>query len=590
MAEANKDREPETAGGGISWYRYFINYRILFYEFTEALCVGIITALAAILFKLMIEAVSQGMLFIFGELTGWRIPASIALGGLLVGVLSYFLARDLKGGSIPGVITSVFKNQGLIQGRLSFLRMVLSALTIGSGGSAGKEGPIVQIGASLGSKFAQLLKLSGRNRVLMLACGVAAGIASAFNAPLAGVFFALEIILGRFNCHAFSVVVISSAASCVLTRILTGDRDEFTLPVYIINNYSELLLFVGLGIAAGFVGVLFTRSIAWTEKRFAALALPSWIKPALGGLLCGLAAIFYPHIMGGGFNIVEQILNCQFSLALLGILVVLKILGTSLTLGSGGSGGDLAPALFTGAAMGGFYGELMQLVFPGSVCLSGGYALVGMSAVFAAASRAPITSVFLLFEITSAYHMFLPLLLASVSAVLTASAIDSESLYTLKLSREVVSMHDGEDGSAYLRAAKVKELMETDWHTIDTDCSVEDAIKTFGENGFAVLPIVDKEGRYYGQLDRKDIVYWRLRIEKEKLNPGQVCVREIMRDDIGYVSENDSLATAVYIMRRCRIGVLPVLEGGYSHKFIGMITRSRMFEQIINGMDVEEKG
>lgn len=586
MAEAERDRE---AAGGISWHRYFINYRILFNEFAEALSVGLITALAAIIFKLMIEAVHDGIFFVFGELTGWRIPASVALGGLLVGVLSCLLAGNLKGGSIPGVITSVYKNRGLVPGRLSFIRMILSALTIGSGGSAGKEGPIVQIGASLGSKFAQILKLSGRNRVLMLACGVAAGISSAFNAPLAGVFFALEIILGRFNCHAFSVVVISSSASCVLTRILTGDRDELTLPVYVLENYSELLLFIGLGIAAGFVGVLFTRSIALAEKRFTALPVPAWTKPALGGLLCGLTAMFYPHIMGGGFNIIEQILKCQFTLGLLAILLMAKILGTSLTLGSGGSGGDLAPALFTGAALGGFYGELLQPVFHGTVCASGGYALVGMAAVFAATSRAPITSVFMLFEITSSYHMFLPLLLASVSAVLTASAIDSESIYTLKLSREVVSMHDGEDGSVCLRTVKVKELTETGWHTVDTECSVEEALKVFGETGLAVLPIVDERGRYFGQLDRKDIVYWRLRIENERIDPGKVCVREIMRDDIGYVSENDSLATAVYVMRRCRIGILPVLEGGYSHKFIGMITRSRIFDQIINGIDIEEK-
>lgn len=577
-----------------SFQRSLSGYNALAKEFVYALGVGVITAAAAICFGWMISAVKGASLSFFPAEAKFSIPLSISAGGLAVGLLMYWLARDLKGGGVAGVINSVFADKGQIPGRVAFIRMVSSALTIGTGGSAGREGPIVQIGASLGSSFARFFKLSEQSTVLMLACGVAAGISSAFNAPLAGVFFALEIILSRFSYHTFGMVVLSSVTSCAVTRIFVGDTSEFSVPIYTLANYWELLLFIGLGAGAAITGAVFTRSLLWCEKKFAALNIPVWLKPAAGGLLCGILAAFYPQIMGSGWNVMNEAVNGRLDLQLMLILVLAKIIGTSLTLGSGGAGGDLAPSLFIGCMFGGVYGYAVSMLLPGCTVSPGAYALVGMATVFAAAAKAPITAVFMIFESTSEYFMLMPLMAASVTAAMTASVIDRESIYTLKLSSSVLAMQRGEgSGTAYLHSAKVAEAADSTVYTISPHASVSEAVKLFKSYGCSVLEAVDSRGRLAGQLDRKDIAYWRMR-KREDESADQTCVSQIMRTDIDCALPSDSLAMALHLMSRCRAGCIPVLESHSSRKLEGTIRRSRISEAFLLNSgtkdDFEEEG
>lgn len=555
------------------------NYNALAAECLYALTVGFITALAAICFNFMIKSVHHISMWALPE-TWWAIPLSISIGGLLTGLFLWWRSKDLNPGGVSGVITSVFAQHGLIHGRVALIRMISAALTIGSGGSAGREGPIVQIGASLGSKFAQLLKLSEHNTIILLACGVAAGISSAFNAPIAGIFFALEIILARFTYHSFGLIVLSSVTSCVATRLLVGDLAEFSVPIYVLQSSWEMLLCLGLGLISALVGVTFTRSLAVSEKIFGNIQCPVWFKPAVGGLLCGIIAIFYPQIMAGGYDVMNEAMNGHLAFTLMLALVIAKIIGTSFILGSGGAGGDLAPSLFIGCMLGGVYGYIANTVFPGSTAATGAYALIGMATVFAAAARAPLTAVFMIFETTANYYMLMPILAASVVAALFASVLDKDSLYTLKLSRSVLDMQQG-SGSLIspLEKISVAEVMSSDFTFVSPDTSVHDAIAKLKETGYALLAVINEKGSFCGQIDRRDIIYWRMR--RSGRSTKSTSVKEIMRTDVEFLTPGDSLTSAVHLMCRCRCGCLPVLESSRSRKLVAMLDRNEVFQAFV---------
>ncbi|MGN0013783.1 MAG: chloride channel protein [Candidatus Bruticola sp.] len=541
--------------------------------------VGFITALAAICFNFMIKSVHHISMWALPE-TWWAIPLSISIGGLLTGLFLWWRSKDLNPGGVSGVITSVFAQHGLIHGRVALIRMISAALTIGSGGSAGREGPIVQIGASLGSKFAQLLKLSEHNTIILLACGVAAGISSAFNAPIAGIFFALEIILARFTYHSFGLIVLSSVTSCVATRLLVGDLAEFSVPIYVLQSSWEMLLCLGLGLISALVGVTFTRSLAVSEKIFGNIQCPVWFKPAVGGLLCGIIAIFYPQIMAGGYDVMNEAMNGHLAFTLMLALVIAKIIGTSFILGSGGAGGDLAPSLFIGCMLGGVYGYIANTVFPGSTAATGAYALIGMATVFAAAARAPLTAVFMIFETTANYYMLMPILAASVVAALFASVLDKDSLYTLKLSRSVLDMQQGSGALiSPLEKISVAEVMSSDFTFVSPDTSVHDAIAKLKETGYALLAVINEKGSFCGQIDRRDIIYWRMR--RSGRSTKSTSVKEIMRTDVEFLTPGDSLTSAVHLMCRCRCGCLPVLESSRSRKLVAMLDRNEVFQAFV---------
>lgn len=555
------------------------NYNALAAECLYALTVGFITALAAICFNFMIKSVHHISMWALPE-TWWAIPLSISIGGLLTGLFLWWRSKDLNPGGVSGVITSVFAQHGLIHGRVALIRMISAALTIGSGGSAGREGPIVQIGASLGSKFAQLLKLSEHNTIILLACGVAAGISSAFNAPIAGIFFALEIILARFTYYSFGLIVLSSVTSCVATRLLVGDLAEFSVPIYVLQSSWEMLLCLGLGLISALVGVTFTRSLAVSEKIFGNIQCPVWFKPAVGGLLCGIIAIFYPQIMAGGYDVMNEAMNGHLAFTLMLALVIAKIIGTSFILGSGGAGGDLAPSLFIGCMLGGVYGYIANTVFPGSTAATGAYALIGMATVFAAAARAPLTAVFMIFETTANYYMLMPILAASVVAALFASVLDKDSLYTLKLSRSVLDMQQGSGALiSPLEKISVAEVMSSDFTFVSPDTSVHDAIAKLKETGYALLAVINEKGSFCGQIDRRDIIYWRMR--RSGRSTKSTSVKEIMRTDVEFLTPGDSLTSAVHLMCRCRCGCLPVLESSRSRKLVAMLDRNEVFQAFV---------
>ena len=363
-------------------------------------------------------------------------PAAVvplpALGGLIYGPLIYFFAREAKGHGVPEVMLAVAQRGGRIRPVVAVVKSLASALCIGSGGSVGREGPIVQIGSALGSTVGQALRMSDDRVRTLVACGAAGGIAATFNAPIAGVFFALEVILGEFTTRAFGVVVISSVTAAVIGRAAFGDVPSFPVPAYELVNVGEFGLYALLAVLAGVIGIVFTRTLYAFEDFFDGIRMPEYLKPVPGGLCLGLIGVFLPQVFGVGYQAMSQALSGEYALGLLVILLAAKIVAVSLTIGSGGSGGVFAPSLFIGAMLGTAFGTAANALLPGFTAPPGAYGLVGMAAVFTGAARAPITAVIILFELTGDYRIILPLMLAVVLSTLVSEALSRDTIYTLQ--------------------------------------------------------------------------------------------------------------------------------------------------------------
>jgi CIC family chloride channel protein len=411
-----------------------------------AVAVGLLAGGGAIALRGMIRAV-QWLVFDqaanASALTGLPIPPQVvtvlgpAVGILIVTYLVRAWAPEAKGHGVPEVQFAVRMRGGKIRPRVAVAKAVTSAISIGSGGSVGREGPIVQIGSSLGSALGQWVGLGAEEIKLLVAAGAAGAIGATFNAPIAGVLFALEVILGSFAARSFGLVVIASVTATAAVQPVLGTEPAFRLvEQFELNSNWELTLYPFLGLIAGGLALLFVRSVYGIEDWFDQWRVPLWRKALTGGVVVGLLGTFgSEHLFGVGNEGVELAMAGGLTTGLMAALVFLKIFATSVTLGAGGSGGVFAPALFIGAMAGGTFGRVAESLLPGVAASPGAYALVGAAAVFGASTHAPMTAIIILFEMTDNYRIILPLMLAVVLAQLLASRIDPDSIYSIKLRR-----------------------------------------------------------------------------------------------------------------------------------------------------------
>ncbi len=358
-----------------------------------------------------------------------------ALGGLIVGPMIWRYAREAKGHGVPEVMKAIVTRGARIPIRVAVVKILASAITIGSGGAAGREGPMVQIGATLGSSLGQHYRLSSYHLRTLVACGAAGGIAATFNAPIGGAIFALEVLMMGQMTPAFLLVILCSVTSSIVCRSLLGNFPAFLVPPYELVSSWEVLLYVPLGLLCALAARLFVHTLYRVEGFFDGWVFPAYLKPCVGALAVGLTGRFLPHIFGTGFPATESALWAQLAPAMMLVLFLAEIGCNSLTLGSGGSGGVFAPALFIGAMLGGAFGSLVHFLWPASTAGAGAYALVGMAAVFGGAALAPLTAILLLFEMTNSYQIILPLMAATVTSVSLSQRLSSDSIYTLKLKR-----------------------------------------------------------------------------------------------------------------------------------------------------------
>ena len=558
-----------------------------------ALAVGISTGLGAIIFRYLINGVEWiGYVWIPEMTSGWGKAYIVfvpAIGGLIVGLLVYNYAREAKGHGVPEVMEAVALRGGRIRPIVAVIKAVASSLTIGSGGSAGREGPMVQIGSAVGSSLGQWLRLSDDRVSNLVACGAAAGIAATFNAPIAGVIFALEIILnGRFTVRYFSSVVIASVAASVMARAAFGNFPAFTIPQeFGVNSLWEYALYPILGVLAAFVGAGFTRALYAGEDFFDdRLHAPEWVKPAIGGGLLGLLALAYPlirltqpinydrvpQIFSVGYDIIESALKGEMVLSVVVILLILKILATVLTLGSGGSGGVFAPSLFMGAMLGAAFALTVDYFVPGVIGTTGAYALVGMAAVFAAAAHAPITAVIILFELTGDYRIILPLMLTVVVATLLAqSLLHGESIYTLKLKNRGVRLNRGRDQDI-LQNVLVREVAQrTNLHTVSVNATLSDLADFLSHSHHHGAPVLDDEGKLWGVVSVTD-----LEQALEENLPPDTFVSEIGTSwpHLKVAFMDEPIGKVLGLMGMRGLGRLPVVDRQDPYKLVGIIRRA----------------
>ncbi|MFB7632867.1 chloride channel protein [Streptomyces sp. NPDC056149] len=488
------------------------------------------------------------------------------VGGLLYGPLVDRFAKEARGHGVPEVMLAVAQRGGRINPQVCVVKALASALCIGSGGSVGREGPIVQIGSALGSTLGRVAKVPTEQLRLLVACGAAGGIAATFNAPLAGVFFAMELILGTFSAEAFAAAVLSSVTASVIGRAAFGNTAFLALPPFHVQHVAQYGLFALLGVVAGVVGVGFTRVLYWVEDACDwAWRGPEWLRPAAGGLLLGLVLLALPEMYGVGYPVLHKATQGGYAIGFLLLLLVGKILATSLTIGIGGSGGVFAPSLFIGAMLGAAYGAIAGHLIPSTAGNVGAYALVGMGAAFAGASRAPITAVVILFELTGQYTIILPLMLAIVLAAATGRLLSHDTIYTLKLRRRGIDLHTPAP-PGHLGTKWVDTVMEAAPQPLPVDTELRAASEELTRSHHGVLPVVDAHGHCLGTLTARAVA----KALADDPDGQPLRVGDLVQP-VPVITTQMQLATAVHALAAAPGTGLPVLDPGKEH-LVGWLT------------------
>jgi CIC family chloride channel protein len=539
-----------------------------------ACAVGLVTGGGAIVFTELIHLVqwvalgsTEHPLNVLPTLPWYRVVFVPAVGGSLVALLVFLLPRDAKGHGVPEVIEAVALGSGKIRPQVALIKSLISATTIGSGGSVGREGPIVHIGASLGSALGQLLRVPPNRLPVLAGCGVAGGIAAAFNAPIAGAFFALEVIMGNFAMPAFGPVMLSSVLATVVSRSYFGDHPAFIAPGYALISAWELPLYLGLGIACGLGGLIFMFVLETLENWFAKLPVPPLLKPALGGLVLGGVILYVPDVYGVGYATMDAILRGGISWLWLLLLLPVKMGATSLTLASGGSGGLFLPALYLGAIIGGLFGFGVDTLFPTMTGPSGGYALVGMAAFLAGVVHCPITAFLLLFELTGNYYIMLPLMVSCPVSTLVAKLLREESIYTMQLLRRGVDVRRREEN--LMQAFTVGQVMRPEAPTLSQAAPFAQIVQHFLVSNISICFVVDANRRLLGQISLHDV---KALLQEEALGP-LVIAKDLLQPSGATTNPDEPLARCLEKFTHADQEYLPVvapttmeLQGVISHR------------------------
>jgi len=481
-----------------------------------AIAVGAVTGLGAVGFRLLIIAFTRWFTGYddysdLGRVPSaqwpwlglWFLVLAPVVAGSIYGPLVHRFAPEARGHGVPEVMFAVSHNGGRIAPRVTVIKALASALCIGGGGSVGREGPIVQIGSATGSTIAQILRLTTWRMRLMVACGAAAGISATFNAPLAGPFFAMELILRDFTAESFGALVLSSVTADIIGRTLLGDHPFLALPTFSIHSPVEYLLYGALGVGVGVVGVAFSKVLYLVEDVCDWLWRgPEWARPAVGGIILGALLVALPQMYGVGYPVLENAVRGKYLVPMLLLLMVGKMFATSLTIGIGGSGGVFAPTLFIGAMAGTAFGALAHGMFPTVTESAGAYGLIGMGAALGGATRAPITAVVILFELTGEYSIILPLMAAVVMAAGTGRLLSKDTIYTAKLWRRGVDL---DNPPRQFPAFTASDVLRDAPAPLRQDVSPDIAAAALSAAPYATLPVVDADGTYRGCVSAADV-------------------------------------------------------------------------------------
>ncbi|MDH4317394.1 MAG: chloride channel protein, partial [Desulfobulbaceae bacterium] len=492
-------------------------------------------------------------------------------GMILLIPLSLKYPGEVNGYGFTNFLRKVNLENGVIKSRTIFIKIVSTALTIGTGNCAGVEGPIAQIGGALGSQIGQSFRVSGNRMKVYIAAGCAGGVAGIFNAPIAGIFFAAEIILlGTYEMSSFAILVVASAISTVVTRAYYGETPAFSVPDYhMVNPFVEMPLYTIMAILVGLLAVLHIRFFYLVRDWFRTVPIHPQVKPIIGACIIGTIGMRFPQVMGDGYEFIGETLSGHGVVWILLALIFLKSAATAITLGAGGAGGVFAPALFIGAVIGGAFGGIVHWLMPNYTASPGAYATVGIGAFLAASTHAPMTAIFLLFEMTGNYMIIIPIMLTSILGTMTASKFYHDSIDTVDFTRGGINIHEGRE-VAIMRSIRVGKAITEDVDFISENANINNLLELFriSKDSF-YFPVVDHTGRMVGVVSMQDV---KNILHDEEMRVcylvGAICSRDVIM-----LTPDHNLYEAMQLFDVKGIEEIPVVESLDDPWVLGMLRR-----------------
>lgn len=497
----------------------------------------------------------------------------LTLGGLFVGVIGHWFRVETRGAGTAGMIQALALKGGFVSLRQTIPRVMAGIATVASGGSLGREGPMSQFGGAFGSWIARVCNLNTQQVRILTCAASAASIAAVYNAPIGGSLLAMEVLIGSFALEILGPVVIASVISTLIFRSAMGDLPRFDIPLALRDHYGlasnwELCAYLALGILGGIVSVIFMKALFWSEDIFEKLPLPRLVKPALGMMAVGVIGCWYPHVFGNGFDAVNQLLHEELDLGLLPMLLVAKLAATALTLGAGGAGGLFLPTLMMGGLLGGMFGTVLHQWFPEQTATHGGYALVGMGAVLAGTTHAPITAILMIFEQTNSYQTILPLMLVCIISNLVARMIMPRAVHHEILHRRGVVLPSGLEESV-MKNLRVRDVMHEEVASVKESATFHEVVDYFLKAPHNFLYVTVGDDKYFGAIPLQSI--------KSALRHtdtlDSVIAYDLVDDTFPFVTEYQRLSDTMEVFWRQQCERLPVVDSVESRRLVGWVSK-----------------
>jgi CIC family chloride channel protein len=509
-------------------------------------------------------------------------PIILLSGGVVMILLDRFFPGDILGYGFPNFLEQVNLGNARIKRRWIVLKGLGAAVSLGAGASVGREGPIAQIGGAIGSAIAQLRGLSADRAKVLVAAGAGAGIATTFNAPIGGLMFAIEIVLlGQAETANLALLIISTFAAVVTSRVILGNDSVFHVPVFVLKSYWEMLSYALMGAALGVLGASYIRVFNAAAAYFRRLNLAAWQKLGIGLSIVGAIAIFLPANLADGYPIINRAMAGEYGLWMLLALCAAKYIASCLSLGSGAPGGVFGPIFFIGTMAGGTFQRLSAIFIPHLTGPRGSYALVGLGAFLAGTTHAPLTALFLLFEMTGDFTIALPAMIAAVTALVVARAIESESIDTYRLAREGKTLQLSHERLA-LTQIPVGAVMTKDVTVVSANARLNDVLHIAGQTAQSTLPVVGAEGELVGLIVTRDLLA--LLGGGGELGP-LVNAFDIAQVHCPQVTADQNLDFASQSMEQERLDEIPVVDKPHNGRFVGLVTRQHI-AQALNRVSV----
>jgi CIC family chloride channel protein len=540
-----------------------------------AVAIGAMGAVGVIAFRgliTLIQMVSLGfdsphVLDFARGLPWWRILLSTTLGGLAIGLFTRYCVPGQRTQGVPDVMEAAALRAGRLSLKTSLAGAVANAASIGVGGSVGREGAVISLGSAFASWFGQRMRLPPAMIRTALGCGVASAVSTSFNAPIAGVFFALEVVIGSYAITTFAPLVVASVIGTIISRLYYGDFPSFILPQYQIVSPWEFFAFALLGLVCSIVSVSFMTSANLVQNVVERLGIPRWLRPTCGGFVLGLIALVFPHVLGVGYDSIDQALFGTIPLWLMIALVIAKTAATSICIGTGFGGGDFSASLFLGAMTGGSFGLIAAQVMPDLASSHGAYSLVGMGAVAGPVLGAPITTILIIFEMTGDYAMTMAVMIAVVISVLIVNETFGRSMYVWKLEHRGINLRGPREISIF-GSIPIGDLMRTTYSTVRPEADLSTVIEALRNAPYGMLFVVDDKGGLHGAISVGDLAPV---ADSLGANAPPLVAEDLVEGPPVVLEAGDDPRRALKLME-ARVGShLPVVQDKASMKLVGVV-------------------